>query len=80
MHDGIFDFYFCDRCRAYVLDERNGDLQFGITRQTTVQSLPQGWTCPVCGGTAADLRPVTMFDHISQAEIAKALFQIKTPA
>ncbi|PZM84125.1 MAG: hypothetical protein DKT66_05655 [Candidatus Melainabacteria bacterium] len=71
MHDGIFDFYFCDKCRAYVLDEKKGDAKRGILPNTAVQKLSDNWKCPICGGSSNELRPVTMLDHIMKSEILK---------
>lgn len=73
MHDGIFDFYFCDRCRAYVLDEKVGDVRQGIQANTAVQNLSRSWRCPVCGSSSSELRAVTMFDSITKEEVAKTL-------
>ena len=40
--------YECSVC-GYVYDPNEGDPEHGIAPGTAFESLPDGWTCPVCG-------------------------------
>lgn len=40
--------YVCTIC-GYVYDPSNGDPENGINPGTPFESLPDDWTCPVCG-------------------------------
>ncbi len=40
--------YKCAAC-GYVYDPEKGDPESGIPAGTPFESLPEEWTCPVCG-------------------------------
>jgi rubredoxin len=40
----------CTVC-GYIYDPEMGDPDAGIAPGTAFQSLPDDWTCPVCGAT-----------------------------
>ncbi len=40
--------YVCTIC-GYVYDPSNGDPENGINPGTPFESLPDEWTCPICG-------------------------------
>ncbi len=40
--------YVCTIC-GYVYDPANGDPDNGINPGTPFESLPDDWSCPVCG-------------------------------
>ena len=63
-----YEYYFCDKCRSYVYDEQNGDVENGVAANTLVAYLSPDWKCPVCGASARDLRAVTLSDEISKDE------------
>ena len=51
------DKYRCTVC-GYVYDPENGDESSGIAKGTSFESLPDTWSCPVCGA------PKDMFEKI----------------
>ena len=40
--------FICDVC-GYEYDPANGDSDNGIAPETPFESLPDDWTCPLCG-------------------------------
>lgn len=46
------DKYVCSVC-GYVYDPEDGDPDNGIEPGTSFASLPDDWTCPVCGAEKA---------------------------
>ncbi len=44
----IMDKYECSVC-GYVYDPEDGDPDNGIDPGTSFETLPDDWTCPVCG-------------------------------
>ena len=40
--------YICDVC-GYEYDPAVGDEEHGIAPGTAFESLPEDWTCPLCG-------------------------------
>ncbi|MCF8144643.1 MAG: rubredoxin [Deltaproteobacteria bacterium] len=44
------DKWVCSVC-GYVYDPQDGDPDNGIEPGTAFESLPDDWTCPVCGAT-----------------------------
>ena len=40
--------YQCDTC-GYVYEPELGDPDNGIAPGTSFESLPDDWTCPICG-------------------------------
>ncbi len=40
--------YVCDIC-GYIYDEEQGDVDNNIAQGTTFESLPEDYTCPLCG-------------------------------
>ena len=40
--------YVCDVC-GYEYNPANGDPDNGIAQGTSFESLPDSWTCPLCG-------------------------------
>lgn len=40
--------YICDVC-GYEYDPAAGDPENGIAPGTPFESLPEDWTCPICG-------------------------------
>ena len=45
--------YKCSVC-GYIYDPEQGDPDGGIKPGTPFESLPDGWTCPVCGASKSD--------------------------
>ena len=45
--------YKCSVC-GYIYDPELGDPDSGIKPGTSFESLPDGWTCPVCGASKGD--------------------------
>lgn len=48
MNGGAFMKYRCSVC-GYIYDPEVGDPDNGINPGTPFESLPDDWTCPVCG-------------------------------
>ncbi|WP_022855307.1 MULTISPECIES: rubredoxin [Thermodesulfobacterium] len=48
--------YKCSVC-GYVYDPANGDPDNGIPAGTPFESLPEDWTCPICGAAKSDFVP-----------------------
>ena len=48
--------YVCDVC-GYVYEPENGDPDNGIDPGTAFESLPDDWTCPVCGADKDQFSP-----------------------
>lgn len=46
----VMESYICKVC-GYVYDPAIGDLEGGIERGTKFEDIPNGWICPLCGGT-----------------------------
>lgn len=42
--------YKCSVC-GYVYDPAQGDPDNGIAPGTPFESLPESWSCPICGAT-----------------------------
>jgi len=42
------DKYVCSVC-GYVYDPEDGDPDNGVEAGTSFESVPDDWTCPVCG-------------------------------
>ncbi len=40
--------YSCDVC-GYIYDPEQGDEEGGIAPNTSFESLPDSWVCPICG-------------------------------
>lgn len=40
--------YQCTICQ-YIFDPAVGDIENGIAPGTAFESLPEDWTCPICG-------------------------------
>ncbi len=49
--------YRCSVC-GYIYDPELGDPDGGIKPGTSFESLPDGWTCPVCGAGKSDFEKV----------------------
>ncbi len=49
--------YECSVC-GYVYDPADGDPESGIEPGTPFDKLPDSWTCPVCGATKDQFRPI----------------------
>ena len=45
--------YLCTIC-GYIYDPEEGDATQGINPGTAFESLPDNWTCPVCGAPKSD--------------------------
>jgi rubredoxin len=45
--------YRCEIC-GYIYDPAEGDSTQGIAPGTPFESLPDSWTCPVCGAPKSD--------------------------
>ena len=48
--------YICDVC-GYLYDPEQGDPDNGIEPGTAFESLPDEWTCPVCGADKDQFSP-----------------------
>ena len=48
--------YVCTVC-GYTYDEAKGIPEAGIAPGTGWESLPEDWTCPLCGASKAEFRP-----------------------
>ena len=48
--------YVCGTC-GYVYDPVAGDTDSGIAPGTAFESLPDDWTCPVCGVPKSEFEP-----------------------
>jgi len=40
--------YECAEC-GYIYDEEKGDSATNVKPGTTLEDLPDDWTCPICG-------------------------------
>ena len=40
--------YKCKKC-GYIYDTEKGIPKLGIKPETSFESLPDDWTCPICG-------------------------------
>lgn len=49
--------WLCEAC-GLVYDEARGDPDSGLAPGTRFEDIPDDWTCPVCGVTKADFRPI----------------------
>ncbi|RPH44225.1 MAG: rubredoxin [Burkholderiales bacterium] len=49
--------WLCEAC-GLVYDEARGDPDSGLEPGTRFEDIPEDWTCPVCGVTKADFRPI----------------------
>jgi len=49
--------WLCEAC-GLVYDEARGDPDSGLAPGTRFEDIPEDWTCPVCGVTKADFRPI----------------------
>ena len=49
--------YKCSVC-GYIYDPELGDPDGGIKPGTPFESIPDGWTCPVCGASKSDFEKV----------------------
>ncbi len=49
--------YKCSVC-GYIYDPELGDPDGGIKPGTPFESLPDGWTCPVCGASKSDFEKI----------------------
>ncbi|MDO8578355.1 MAG: rubredoxin [Dehalococcoidales bacterium] len=45
--------YKCSVC-GYIYDPALGDPDGGIKPETPFESLPDNWTCPVCGASKSE--------------------------
>ena len=45
--------YVCEPC-GYIYDPKVGDPDGDIAPGTPFESIPDDWTCPVCGAEKAD--------------------------
>ena len=50
--------YLCTVC-GHVYDEDAGDEKANIPQKTAFESLPEKWTCPVCGAFQLQFREIT---------------------
>lgn len=48
--------YVCSIC-GYVYDPAKGDPDSGVKPGTAFESLPDDWTCPICGATKDQFEP-----------------------
>lgn len=48
--------YRCSVC-GYVYDPGVGDPERGIPEGTSFESLPEDWTCPICGAAKNEFIP-----------------------
>ena len=48
--------YVCSVC-GYVYDPDEGDPESGVPAGTPFESLPDDWTCPVCGAPKEEFEP-----------------------
>ena len=48
--------FTCDIC-GYVYDPAKGDTENGVPPGTEFDSLPEDWTCPVCGAQKDSFAP-----------------------
>lgn len=48
--------YRCSVC-GYVYDPEVGDPERGIPEGTPFESLPDDWTCPICGAAKNEFIP-----------------------
>jgi rubredoxin len=49
--------YKCDVC-GYEYDPAKGDADGGAAAGTAFETLPEDWTCPVCGAAKDDFSEV----------------------
>jgi rubredoxin len=49
--------YKCLVC-GYIYDPQKGDPDSGVKAGTPFESLPDGWSCPVCGASKSDFAAV----------------------
>jgi len=49
--------YKCLVC-GYIYDPEKGDTDSGVKPGTPFESLPDGWSCPVCGASKNDFAAV----------------------
>lgn len=49
--------YQCTVC-GLIYDPEEGDPDSGIAPGTAFEDIPDNWTCPVCGVTKADFKPI----------------------
>ncbi|MBE6507378.1 MAG: rubredoxin [Methanocorpusculum parvum] len=50
--------YLCTIC-GHIYDEEAGDEKTKIPEKTTFESLPEKWTCPICGAAKFEFRELT---------------------
>ena len=50
--------YICTGC-GYIYDPSKGDAEGGIAPGTSFESLPESWTCPICGLEKSGFEPLT---------------------
>jgi rubredoxin len=48
--------YKCDVC-GYVYDPAEGESDSGAAPDTSFDTLPDDWSCPVCGAAKDDFSP-----------------------
>ena len=51
--------YVCDFCKVFVLDTEKGDKNAGISPGTSLEEVPEGYRCPVCGQPSSYLKEIT---------------------
>jgi rubredoxin len=49
--------YKCTVC-GYIYDPEAGDMMGEIEPGTPFEELPDDWSCPVCGVSASEFRPM----------------------
>ena len=50
--------WVCANC-DYEYDSAQGDLPRGIAAGTSLEQLPQDWTCPECGASKLEFAPLS---------------------
>jgi rubredoxin len=49
--------WICELC-GYVYDPAEGDADGGVEPGQAFESIPDDWSCPVCGARKADFSPL----------------------
>ncbi len=51
--------YICSLC-GYEYDSRYGDEENGVARDTSIDELPEDWTCPCCAASKDDFETIEL--------------------
>ena len=70
--------FICSIC-SYVYDEALGDPEAGIAPGTQWQSVPEDWSCPLCGASKADFHPLQQTVPSQQAAQPQQPIQSQQP-